>query len=606
MITFNNYAITAVIYTTSTAAMQFVPDDVNTTGKPVSPVITEVKEDNAYDAVVMQCVHPPTAVAGCLGLPTNDDRSQVIVRHLTERMMTTPRIVDHGQDSVRAITDADMTEFSIGIIVPNGMRCHWLQFVNNATVGQQFTQDLANTVVYDGYNWGNYNTDMRFHRPMAGSITTEHNFGRLNPPGLIAATQIYPVIIFQGPSAMLAEKNPRLFKTWLAKCISRRMIKISPRGAPKTKQDERDYVHVERGFYDKLPHSMRAELREMLRGDFDIDIPLSLTYIQILDMPTHPDQAVLAPVIPFPSLSQMITGDPKHYTAPATEGVFAVQRYNTLTPAWSRTNLAPYATVPGQEGYVSGMYSCWFSKYDEINMMYEIEPFWEPNPTATSTGDLNVLMDTAWREDFTFTFVKVTGLSPNNATVTTSNQWSSLSTKCVRITEVMPHYKSVLASLQQLAPAPNVMCMQAIEKCMWALKHGLPARDNFAFAAIMPYIAQAALSVGGGLLEKWLSSNKSVAERTATGRALAKTAGETMVNALVANAKPIQGQRKNTPRKRQPAQKKQAPKISPLPKKIADTVNKMAAKLDKLALGQKPKPNHRANNNRRRAKESPY
>lgn len=514
-------------------------------------------------APIAVCLHPPTAVAGFEGIPTNDARSQVIY---SPRLLHTnrPPLCFKGFKVGRP-------DLSNGVrmmrIIPNGCRVQSIAFISDGST-DNMVPDLANTVVNDTYDYKNFKTDALSYRKVAGSNTTTLNATAFNDTGTVTAAQINPVITFAGTLNQLATSNYDLFHALMDKLIEKKTVKViklvkesewieiknrTTQQTAKTTEGLDNWL--------KLPLSTRMELGE--RYDFDhkthgIDMNPNALY-QFVNLGKLTGVAGQAPTD-----SQILSVSLRSYAGMAKEGSFLVQRLNTVSPAWMPALNSVNDT--------DGLYYCYFIFVDAIGAI-RVGEFYENSREDEETTNVGVLKDTAWSNDMTWGLLSYDGLTlnPNGPT---SQQL--LVEKIYAYYEIQPAMTSAWAGMQRLGPKPNLAVLQATEDAFYELKDAAPARFNFGFWSAM-----------SGLLGKGLKT---------FGSGLVKELGGKMMDSIVGpkkgsnkpNNKPHNNKRgpkkpnTNKPPQNKPAIKEEAKAVEQVAK-AAETVAKAATEVAKQA-----------------------
>lgn len=422
---------------------------------------------------VRKCLHPPSAVPNYCGLPTNDARSQVTVEWRGVGINSTPR-VRTSAGAIANLTPADLSTFNYIFLQPSGARVvsiPMIQWANSTDL------DLANVQTVNSYDFDNFRRDATLYRPAYKSITYHLNATAFNNTGTVVCNQFNPSILFSGTITELAEQNLSLFTTF---CHS----KHNPSSIP-TREDIENW--------ECLPKHCRDEFirKHNLPANTVVGIDPNLN-IQILNLSTA------STAFPAPSSTQILQNSLRAYGGVAKEGVFSVQRLNTIAPRWLTASRA------ANSGNIPGLYQCYY--YVNPVGTPVLAPFYENAAVATTSADLKILSDTLWSSDMTWSWVRFDGLALN----TQSNVSSQLIIrKYYSGIEVQPTVTSAWSGMLRLAPKPDLKHMQALLDAFYELKDGMPARYNFwgeLVAGVAPMITGALKDLGssviGGLFGK--------------------------------------------------------------------------------------------------------
>jgi hypothetical protein len=107
-----------------------------------TPMQQEEIKLNDEISFIKKCIHPPSAIPGYNGLPTNDARSQVLTQWRNINIMDTPTILDGTSDTTRVLTTAELQSYNVAILSTNGAKILSIGFIYNATTGI-YEQDLS-------------------------------------------------------------------------------------------------------------------------------------------------------------------------------------------------------------------------------------------------------------------------------------------------------------------------------------------------------------------------------------------------------------------------------------------------------------------------------
>jgi hypothetical protein len=252
-----------------------------------------------------------------------------------------------------------------------------------------------------------------------------------------------------------------------------------------------------------------------------------------------------------PDNSQVLQQSERSLGEKAREGVFMVQRLNTIAPSWlTAGNTNRYAAGS------YGLYQC-YGYYPYANGGI-FQPFQENAKVGLPPDQLSPLLDTLWSSDMTFGWIRFSGLSLNPQS---GNNTTQLIIKKVYTGyEVQPSIRSAWSGMVQLSPKPDLEAMQALMDAFYELKDAMPARYNF--------LGTLAKSAADGL----------------------KTFGSSVLkNLMEPESKKAKGRQSNPDRKPKNKQKAEV-------KDIDRQVHSLTKKFDRVM--PRSKSNGRSNNNR--------
>jgi len=412
------------------------------TAKPVPPTT----------AMFEKCSHPPKAVAGFVGLPTNDSRTQVVLEYENVGINKQPVIYDPALTMTRTATAADLATFDIAILHTNGARVLSNAFVHNAAT-QDMQPDYANNDIQDNYDFDNFQEDATVYRPCYKSTTTSLNATQFNDTGLVAANQFNPSILFGGTLVALSQSNPSLFSEYCKTMHARNSILSSPR-------EEHHATH--RSHHESFPGYVIAETLRILNLPANSIINLDPnTSVQIANF----GHVKANTIVPTPS--QILNQSGRAASWPAKDGSFTVQRINTIAPKWMSA-----ATTSAVQ---AGLYQCFSYFFDASNAPHLV-PFSDNCPAGTAASAIPIMMDTQWTSDMTWGWTYYQGLSLNSQTSTSTQL---LIKKYYTGYEVQPAVTSAWAGVKKLGPKPDLAAMQALVDFFYDQKDVMPAKYNF-------------------------------------------------------------------------------------------------------------------------------
>jgi len=416
-------------------------------------VQTQTRTVDPARAFIQKCLHPPSAVPGFLGIPTNDARSQVLLEWRNVKMQNQVYGIVAG-----IVANITPPPAEIAFLVPNALVNLCFSFYTND--GQTWNQDYNNNDVQDLYNTQNFHQDAQVFRPIYRSLTTYLNATMFNNTGFVTTYQFVPSILFAGTLDQFAAENPRHFIGFI-----------------KSTHKRNRYVRVDKTHpYFKFPKYIRTEIFEAIGANANPDAGFNIdpnTTIQLLNMGNVGNPAASFSV---PSLSQTLQSSLRSYGGKAMDGTFAVQRLNTISPQWltsGNTIDSDITTIPGF------MYECYVFFFDNAGGNHYI-PLSTNVPLGTTVGNIGnyTAADVLWSKDMTWSWVHYAGLAYNtNQSASTMPQL--VIRKYYTGFEVQPSPASPWSGLIKLGPKPSVVLMQELMDKFYDLKDGMPARYNF-------------------------------------------------------------------------------------------------------------------------------
>nr|WAY16453.1 hypothetical protein [Hepelivirales sp.] len=167
--------------------------------KEDSEVQTHSSEQNKPSvAFIKKCIHPPSSINGFAGLPTNDSRSQVCIEWRSVNINKRPILYNPDADSTQ-LWPLDAAVFDVCYLHTNGARVLSIPFFSNPFYSNnRMTQDLANVITNNMYNWNNWEDDANKFRVIYKSTTQTLNATAFNNTGIVTGNQFNPAILFQG------------------------------------------------------------------------------------------------------------------------------------------------------------------------------------------------------------------------------------------------------------------------------------------------------------------------------------------------------------------------------------------------------------------------
>lgn len=438
---------------------------------------------NPSESLIRKCLHPPSAVPGFSGIPTNDARTQVLLQYSNIGINKTPFIFDKVTGVVRPVAPADLQTFNYALLLTNGLRVNAIPFIYNAT-SNNWTQDFNNVDTQDAYDvQSRFALDAQVYRPIYKSTTTLLNATAFNDTGIVACNQFNPNILFAGTLWTMALQCPQHFYGIYKQCHDKRRALGDLHVSTPRSPDHSTHVNN----FTKFPVYVQDEIRRHL-GLAPTELPTldPSTSVQVIELggSSLNDQGP-----PVPSPSQLLNQSLRAYSGKAKDGLFSIQRLNTITPAWLTSNNLHSAD--------HGLFQCYYYYFDSAGL-----PHYAPFGDNQAAGPLSAgtLHDTMWSKDMTFSWIVYEGLSLNSQTSTSTQL---LIKKYYTGYEVQPAPLSAWAGTVKLAPEPNLVAMQAMMDGFYQLKDGMPAKYNF-WGTLGTILGPSLLQAGGSAL-KWLT-----------------------------------------------------------------------------------------------------
>jgi hypothetical protein len=371
-------------------------------------------------------------------------------------ILQTPHILNPETNTVTAVSPAELSTFNYAILVPNSMRAVSIGFVNNSYNDNLMTQDLNGVDYLDTYDVTHLSADAQLYRPIYKSTTLYLNATAFSDTGMVTSEQFNPNVLFAGPFVTMSMEKPDLFINLVKYKFNHGHIKQ----AILCDEMALDKWH-------RFPLYIRQEILSAcgLKAGQMVDLDPE-TKAQIFGFGRASQQSGTDLVI-VPSPSQILQQSQRSYGGKAKEGVFTVNRLNTISPAWltaGNTNTTNHS-----------LYECWFFTESSLGPAV-IQPFYENAPAGAAAAALKPLLDTLWSKDMTWTWVRFDGLSLNSQSGT---QMQLLVKKYYSGFEVQPSLTSPWSGLVKVGPKPDLESMQALMDAFYELKDAMPARYNF-------------------------------------------------------------------------------------------------------------------------------
>lgn len=447
-----------------------------------------VKSSDAEGSFITKCTHPPSAVPGYAGLPTLDSRSQVNIEWRGIRSMAT---------TLEQTTTAIQEVFSpktVAFLIPSGARVNYVTWAS--LEDGTLVQDLGNVGLNDQYDFSNWRSDANVYRPAYRSTTFYLNKTAFEDTGFCSAYQFNPSLMFNGSVLTYAESSPRDFLAYVKEGINVGLFRV-------VKPSDKDYeTHINN--FHAFPIHIRAELRLRLNVpeshiiNLDPDFPIQFINVGNLPLVGQGTSAV-------PSAQVIMQSSSRSYAGKAKDGLFVVQRLNTIAPTWmSATNTSlPTGDNPG------GLYQCNIVSYNTAGV--KNVQILSDNRVVGATLAFKPLFDTMWTKDMTWTWARFDGLQYSNYGGSGGN--SAVITKTYAGFEIQPAGRSGWNGMAMSSPKPSVRTMEAMMDVFYTMKDAMPARYNFMgvvpmIKAALPILAE----VGAPLVKSVVEAATSAAE----------------------------------------------------------------------------------------------
>jgi hypothetical protein len=421
---------------------------------------------------IKKCIHPPSAIPGFLGLPTNDARSQVTLEWRTIRE-SQPCFYHNRPNNDNVIVGPMPTAdwpTSIAFLLPNSPRVQAYSFYKtpiNSTGIQPLTaghwqQDLNNNIINTAYNFrAAWAADANVYRPAYKSHTSYLNATMFNNIGTVTVNQFTPSIMFYGTASQFAYELPEKFLSFVEYNYSIGRYR-------KVKKSYEDLGHP----YLALPTYIRNEINERLLLEPGSILNLDpSTAIQIISIGPYGPTNEEFSLAPIPDQSQVLQTSMRSYGGRAMEGTFTVQRLNTVAPSWLTANRFPGNGFTNNEC----LYECYLT-YNRLSLSVpgDTRTHWlalmDNVPSSPPTGypitdfyNNFISRDCLWSKDMTWSWVVYQGLSYSPTSNLTGNVAPGIIIhKFYSGFEVQPSIMSPWSGLIQLGPKPNLEAMQAL------------------------------------------------------------------------------------------------------------------------------------------------
>lgn len=458
-------------------------------------------------------IHPPEAVDGYCGMPTNDTRTQVVVEWKDSRLIQGSQVAN-GNDPNNDVPPGNVAGFAF--LQTSGPNFPLMVFVKYDRGGGDiiWRQDVSNTKRNTVYNMNRFWEDAALYRQSSKSYTYYLNTTAFNDVGIVASYQFNPAIEFTGTIPAFFDKTRTKARKFIEKLLDEGAyfssehdwnVDIKASYADYFDNDN-DFTHIEdlKVRLNKLKSRRHAELTKKLLAKGlkappfqSIDKPYAVTpdvEFQIINFGStgntlsgNTDGAIV------PDIEQIMNASARSFQCPAKEGQFVVNRLNNLSPKWWATSHNKQAFSP------YGLYECWYSFNDLLgNDNYARFV----THAAAGTGH-ETCLDAFWGDDFTWSWTVFDGLVPNTNISVGSASSQLIQIKGYNGYEIQPSPRSPWAGLQKIAPMPDMAAMQNYERASFLLKDATIAKNNF-LAAAAKVLGQVASTVVPGIITKVL------------------------------------------------------------------------------------------------------
>lgn len=449
-----------------------------------SEVQTVVKVVDPELSFIQKCLHPPSAIPGYIGIPTNDARSQVCLEFRLPTVCSTPLFLNPTTSAVSAVTQYDSQAF----LSLSGLRVANVGFLKGTGTGGLWVQDVnpSNTLINDNYNFDNFEKDATVFRSTYRSLTTYLNATAFNNTGFVTVSQFNPSMTFRGVLDRMVENRP-LFNNFVKNGLQSGFIKTFNSRHP----DFDDLIAT----FHQFPKHVREDVCHFCGLD-DGTYPKidPAAKLQILNLGASNLGNTGSTGYAIPTTSQNVQASIRSYGGLAREGTFSVQRLNTIAPRWIAADNTVDAT--------SGLYQC-FMTWVESSGQTKILPMYNTSTVGILNINVAILRDTAWSEDMTMSWTIYQGLTDS---LTTVPPYPIL--KHYIGCEIQPAYKSPWTPNAQSGPKPNLAAMQNLMDRFYDLKDGMPARYNF-WGTLGAMAADGIAKFGSSILDGLLNKSKS-------------------------------------------------------------------------------------------------
>jgi len=437
---------------------------------------------NPSHSFIDKHIHPPSAVPGYAGMPTNDSRTQVITNWVELNTIQNVKAPGNfGEEPFTAapnFVDGFAFLHTSGIRHPNAVFFH---YNTNGDVSSGWHQDVQNTVRLSIYDTNRFRYDANKFRPAYRSNTITLNATSFNNIGMLSTCQFNPSVLFGGTILQFTESHPKRARNFLRSYCQHHKISGIRKDdlelfSPAYQTHLRDLLHIQDGS-TIIIGGKSAHLRTDVPDTLNLDPNTSVQFVDFNKQGNTESGNNIASVVP--THSQVINMSTRSYGGPAKDGNFITQRINTVAPKWLASANDDATSLTNV-----GMYEC-FIAYEDANGVDQYKPLTE----IGVNGLCRPYIDTLWSEDMTWGWTVITGLVPNTNISSGVVSDSLLIVKTYIGTEIQPAAQSAWSGMQALGPRPDMNAMQALMEAYYDLKDGMPAKYNFAGLANVARLA---------------------------------------------------------------------------------------------------------------------
>jgi len=406
-----------------------------------SPVTQSETQETAArktpdQAFLEKTIHPPSAVAGYEGIPTNDARTQVVMNWVDNRLTETPTTPGAFGEPVNEIQAGAVRGFAF--LHTTGMDFPLICFVQYDDSSLAWNQDTTNTKRLDVYPLESFWKDANLFRQCYKSYTYYLNTTAFNNTGAVTTSQFNPAILFAGELPVFFDKDRRRAhkftqtlmdeggyflesddwpEDFCEKYVSNFVDDKTHKALQSDDPEERAKANVD--ILNKIVRAAKARWQLKCAKNSRLDI-------EATNPPFKPPRNIrrIAPdfayqIINFnnvgnaisgnsagavvPTQSQLSNMSTRSFTCPAKEGAYVVNRLNTIDPGWQVASNNRITT-----SNPSGLYECWFTFNDPLGQD-NFAAFTHRGPD----GNTRVNRDVLWGTHFTWSWTVFEGLVPN-------------------------------------------------------------------------------------------------------------------------------------------------------------------------------------------------
>jgi len=438
-----------------------------------SEIQTSAVMTSPAESFIDKCIHPPSAVPGFEGLPTNDSRSQVVMEWRNLNLQKLSLTWADKAGTVKAVPIDPPTD--ICILLPNGPMN--LSYTFCLPPGSTtWVQDLGNTDIQELYGSDSWIKDVQLYRPIYKSTTVYLNATMFNNVGILTSEQFNPNILFSGTLYEFAMTQPNDFYDFIA-CEHRRTPLL-----------QSSIVTDRRNEFDSLSHPFLTFPRYVRD---EICLKLGFPSGSMLNL----DPNTTAQVVNFgvtgtadanfpPSNSQILQQSVRSYAGKALDGAFVVQKLNSVSPPFMSGSR--YSALKGL------LYNCYYVYYGSDGAAHYF-PFYPTQPLDAVFSTALPSTDALWSSNMTWSFIRFSGLQYSSEV--SQNQTQLLVKKYYTGYEIQPSLQSALAGMVRLGPKPNIALMQSLMDRFYDLKDCMPAIYNIMGSKLIKPIAKVGHSV---------------------------------------------------------------------------------------------------------------